>query len=80
VRFYYTSNGNRATNVPVTIDQAGGSKSVSVDQRKANKAGFVSLGRFEFKKDGPATVVITNTKTNGHVVADAVQFIPVTKN
>lgn len=80
VRFYYTSNGNRATNVPVTIDHAGGSKSVSVDQRKANKAGFVSLGRFEFKKDGPATVVITNTKTNGHVVADAVQFIPVTKN
>lgn len=80
VRFYYTSNGNRATNVPVTIDHAGGSKSVSVDQRKANKAGFVSLGRFEFKKDGAATVVITNTKTNGHVVADAVQFIPVTKN
>ena len=77
VRFYFTSNGNRATNVPVTIEHASGSKTVLLDQRKVNKVGFVSLGKFDFKKDAAATVLITNTKTNGHVVADAVQFIPI---
>jgi len=39
--------------------------------------GFASLGKFDFKKDAVATVLITNTNTNGHVVADAVQFIPI---
>ena len=77
VRFYYNSNGNRATNVPVAIEHASGSKTVVLDQRKVNKVGFASLGKFEFKKDAAATVLITNTKTNGHVVADAVQFIPI---
>jgi hypothetical protein len=77
VRFYYNSNANRATNVPVTIEHAAGSKTILVDQRKVNKVGFVSLGKFDFKKDAAATVLITNTNTNGHVVADAVQFIPI---
>jgi len=75
VRFYYNHNGNRATNVPVTVHFAGGSKTILVNQRKANSKAFISLGKFEFNKDKPAAVTVSNDKTDGHVVADAVQFL-----
>lgn len=75
VRYYYTANGNRATRVPVTVDHAGGSKTILVDQRKPNKTGYVVLGKFDFVADKHAVVTVTNEKADGHVVADAVQFI-----
>ena len=37
----------------------------------------VSLGKFEFTVDQPAVVELSNTGTDGYVIADAVQWIEV---
>lgn len=76
VRLAYTANPNRSPSVPVTIHHAGGEKTVHVDQRKAPADGaFVGLGTYRF--DGKGAVVVTNEGTKGHVIIDAVQFLPV---
>lgn len=78
VRLAYTANPNRATNVPVTIRSSDGETTVRVNQRKAPQhAPFESLGVFSFHADQPAVVTVSNDGTNGHVVIDAVQFLPV---
>lgn len=73
VRVFYTANPNRATNVPVVIQHAGGNKTIAVNQQQAPKDGAKSLGSFTFEKE--AVVRITNEGANGHVIADAVQLI-----
>ena len=78
MRLAYPANPNRATNVPVTIEYSGGEKRVTINQRIAppiNRA-FVSLGTFQFSADQAAVVAIRNDGTNGHVIADAVHFVP----
>jgi hypothetical protein len=77
VRIAYTANPNRATNVPVVIRHAGGEAKATIDQKAAPKIDkmFHSLGQHQFDKE--ATVVISNAGTNGYVVIDAVQLVPV---
>ena len=79
VRFGYTANKNRAAYVPVVVRHADGEAKVAIDEREAGPIDdlFVSLGTFEFKTDKPAEVTVSNAGTSGHVVADAVQFLPV---
>lgn len=78
VRFAYSPNANRATNVPVFIHHREGKSVVKVNERvaPADGAPFVSLGQFEFRK-GQNRIEISNIETDGHVVIDAVQIIPV---
>ncbi|WP_439630541.1 FAD-dependent oxidoreductase [Gemmata sp.] len=80
VRLAYTPNANRATAVPVAVTHKDGTASVTVNQQKPPPlAGqWVSLGTFEFEKGKAATVTITNDGvTDGHVIVDAVQWLPV---
>lgn len=79
VRFAYTAGSNRATNVPVTVFGADGEKTVVVDQREAPGLDgfFISLGEYNFEKDGQSFVLVATEGTDGYVIADAVQFIPV---
>ncbi|MFQ6131712.1 MAG: FAD-dependent oxidoreductase [Armatimonadota bacterium] len=79
VRLAYSPSDNRATNTPVTVEHAGGSETVRVNQRRPPNLddAFVSLGVFDFAADRPAVVTITNKGTDGHVIVDAVQFLPV---
>ncbi|HRI87674.1 MAG TPA: FAD-dependent oxidoreductase [Candidatus Hydrogenedentes bacterium] len=84
VRVSHAPHENRATNVPVTITHARGKTTVTVNQRqKPTKDGaFVPVGIFTFEKD-VAEVMMSNAGTDGHMVVDAVQFIPMqneTKN
>ena len=76
VRVSYSARGNRANNVPVTITHADGDAKVTVDQQKKPEIDgrFQSLGTFSFGTQ--AVVVISNEGTDGHVIADAVQFVP----
>lgn len=76
VRLAYTPNANRATNVPVVVQHAGGEAKLAVDQKKtpAIERRFHSLGKFKFEKEG--VVTISNADTNGYVVIDAVQLVP----
>jgi hypothetical protein len=78
VRLAYTPNPNRATNVPVTVESADGAKTVRVNQRAtpAIDKFFVSLGTYAFTTERPAVVTISNAGTDGHVIVDAVQWVP----
>ncbi|VAX36294.1 probable secreted protein-putative xanthan lyase related [hydrothermal vent metagenome] len=76
VRLYYIASANRASNVPVTIQTNGKSKTVSVNQRKKPKMGtYLSLGTFPFIQGQNSTITISNEKTNGYVIVDAVQLV-----
>lgn len=79
VRFGYTPDSNRAEQVPVTVFSAEGEKTVIVNERKAPPLDgrFISLGEYRFEKGGQSFVIVSNTGTTGHVIADAVQFLPV---
>jgi hypothetical protein len=78
VRLFYTANPNRATNTPVVIHSAEGDRTIKVNQRQASKDGqAVSLGVFRFAAGESAWVEIRNADTDGYVIADAVQFLPV---
>jgi FAD dependent oxidoreductase len=76
VRIAYTPNANRATNVPITVEHAGGTAAVTLNERTAPNLDktFRSVGKFKFGEQ--ATIIISNTSTNGYVVIDAVQLLP----
>ena len=74
----FVPNANRATRVPVTIQMTGGeAKTLLVNQRDSATKGFAPLGRFKLPKGKGTSVTISNRDTDGYVVADAVQFVPV---
>jgi hypothetical protein len=82
LRFSYSANPNRATNVPVTISRNGSAPEVrTVNQQRLPEIDglFYSLGTFEITQNETMTVQVSNTDTNGHVIADAVQLVPVKK-
>lgn len=79
VRMTYPHNANRASNVPVTIEHAHGTERVVVAQNKVPPIDslFVSLGKFDLIAGQTYRVVVSCEKTDGYVVVDAVQWIPV---
>ena len=78
VRFAYTSGDNRATRVPITILHAGGETTVHVNERQPPPIAshFVSLGQFDFEKGNQGYVIVGTGETDGHVIADAIHFLP----
>jgi hypothetical protein len=78
VRFAFAPGGARAAKVPVEIATADGSESLAVNQRKPpSTPPWTELGTFEFAADQDAVVTVGNEGTDGHVIADAIQFIAV---
>ena len=77
VRLAYTTNPNRATNVPVIVHHREGREMKRVNQRIAPPIDkrFVSLGSFEFAGGQQTIVTVETTDTDGHVVVDAVQLL-----
>ncbi|HUY89584.1 MAG TPA: FAD-dependent oxidoreductase [Pirellulales bacterium] len=78
LRLSYTTNPNRATNVPVTIAASDRSRTVQINQRKAPPIDkrFVSLGKLHLSAGEKAVVTISNRGADGFVIADAVQLVP----
>ncbi len=75
VRIAWTPNGNRATNVPVTIFHAEGKSTVRINQRnKPTDGPFGRVGMYSFRA-GEATIEIGNADTDGYVIIDAVQLL-----
>jgi len=74
----YNANGNRATNVPVTIHHGGGETKVFVNQKLApqGEAPFHVVGTFEFAAGRASWVEIANEGTDGYVIVDAVRWLP----
>lgn len=79
VRLSYIPHANRATNVPVTIESAEGKTQATVNEQEKPTldGGYILLGKHRFTPDKPALVTIRNDCTDGHVVIDAVQLVPV---
>ena len=79
IRIHATPASNRATNVPVSLAVGG----VVVAERTLNQrvdpgpTGSVSLGVFTLPAGRETVVTISTAGTDGHVVADAVAFVPV---
>ncbi len=78
LRISYTANANRASNVTVTVNHADGAEVYRVNQKKKPEVDglFHRLGVVRLDSTHN-TVVITNEGADGHVIADAVQAIPV---
>lgn len=77
VRLAYTANPNRATNVPVVVESKSGVKKSALNQRVAPKqGGFQTVTAIEVAAGESVSVTISNTDTDGHVIVDAVQFVP----
>jgi len=73
----FTKDPNRATNVPVTVAASGVTTDVIVDQSQAagcgaNAQDYQVLGTFTFVAGD--TVTVSNTGTDGYVVADDMRF------
>ncbi len=79
VRIAYSAFKNRATNTPVTIHASDGRQTVRINQRVEPPIDglFLSLGTFPFDAGNSGRVEISNAGTDGYVVVDAVQWIPV---
>lgn len=78
IRISYPKNNNRATNVPVTVKSASGTKSVTLNQREvASNDPFHEIGTFALKEGETASVTISNEGTDGYVIIDAVQWLKV---
>ncbi len=77
VRFAYTPQPNRASNVPITILHADGETTVTVNERQAPPLDghFISLGQFRFEKDGAGYILVSTEGTDGYVIVDALQLI-----
>ncbi len=71
----WTSGENRASNVPMDIVHAGGTATVSVNQ-KINGQQWFSLGTYAFDAGANGSVLIRTAGTSGYVMADAVKFVP----
>ncbi len=67
----WTSNANRATNVPVTVTHTGGSTSQTVNQ-VVNGGTWFKLGDFNLAAGTTNSVLVETTGTNGFVIADAI--------
>lgn len=78
VRFSYTASPNRTSQATVRVFSADGEKAITINQQEtpAIDGLWVSLGEYRFEKDGQAFVLLNNDGADGHVVADAVQFLP----
>jgi hypothetical protein len=75
VILHYPPNENRATNVPVTLLRGSETSSFKVNQRE--KSGEARLGRFHFAKGTRAVITVENAGTDGHVIIDGLQLLPV---
>src|SRR5439155_17804783 len=69
----WTTNPNRATNVPVDIIHSGGTNTVIVDQTQ-NNAAWVQLLTTNFNAGMSGSLRIRTTGTSGYVIADAARW------
>ena len=74
----YNALTNRAANVPVVVHHADGETVLTVNQKKKPKDHdfLYPLGTFRFEAGKAGWVEIRNEGTKGHVLIDAVQWLP----
>lgn len=80
LRLAYSAGSNRATAVRVDVFSADGEETIIVNQRKKPPIDglWFPLGKFRFEANGQAFVMLFSDGADGHVIADAVQFLAIT--
>lgn len=78
VYLYWSSNSSRASNVPVDVTHAGGTSTVTVNQRVGHGE-YNLVGTFDFDAGKTNNVLIRTDGTNGYVAVDAIRFYALTK-
>ena len=75
----YSAHETRATKVPVTIQNGERKTEITVDQTQPLPAGeaFRSVGTLELSSDADTAITISNTGTEGFVIVDALQILPI---
>jgi len=78
VRLAYCFSAGRSSRAQVTVFSAEGEETLIVNQRKRPDVDGLwhSLGKFRFEAGGQAFVLLSNEDSDGHVIGDAVQFLP----
>ena len=79
IRVAFCASENRSSKAQFTVLSADGETTVVVNQRKpATIDGlWESLGTFRVEPAGQAFVMLSNAGADGHVIADAIQFLPI---
>lgn len=79
VRVSYSANANRSASVPVVVETPSKTLEVKIDQRKTppQESLWFPVATTELEAGQAVTVTISNAGTKGHVIADAVQLLPV---
>lgn len=67
---WWVKDAKAASNVPIKIDFAGGTKTIIANQQQSGD-GWVLLGTYKFESGNKACVTITNSNADGIVQADA---------
>lgn len=73
---YWNSSADRANNVPMDIQHAGGTNTVTVNQTQGGGQ-WNLLGTYSFSAGTAGSVTVRTTGTTNYVIADAVKFVPV---
>lgn len=66
--------GDHASNAPVTVRSADGTRTIRVDLR-SRKGSWIDLGVYRFRAGRSGTITFTNG-ADGNVLADAVKLVP----
>ncbi len=75
LRLYFPPHANRSTQTLVQFDAQDGPRSLRVSQRRLDPgSAYLSLGRYRL--DAESTLRISNQDSDGYVVIDAVEWIP----
>jgi len=72
IRFYYNTHKTRSSCTPVIVKIGENVETYSVNQRESDGKGIV-LGTFDIQDT--ATVTVSNTGTDGHVIVDGLELI-----
>lgn len=72
---WYTSDPNRATNVPLQIVSALGTNNLTLNEQINGRA-WNPIGTYSFRYGTNGYVQIGTANTRGYVIADAVRFTP----
>jgi hypothetical protein len=70
----WTTNANRATNVPVDVTSTSGTSTFTVNQQNNNGV-WVKLTTANFAAGTAGSLLIRNDGTNGYVIADAARWV-----
>jgi hypothetical protein len=78
VRISYAHGENRSSKTLIRVSSADGESEFRINQKQppADDGLWQTLGVFRFEAGGQAYVIVSNEASDGHVIADAIHFLP----